>query len=258
MKKTQPIKSTTSAFTLIELLVVIAIIAILAAILFPVFARARENARRSSCTSNMKQIGLGILQYVQDYDEKYPALTRKSGTNYFNGGSVPWIYWQFQVQPYIKSSQVFSCPSNSGPLVMGTSPGVYTQSMAYSGNPLGDGESPFPWEGSTTLGQGMFGGDLSPGVSLADISNTASTIMVAENMGNDFIYPDKGNDWSKERLFSGHLGTGNYLYADGHVKSMRPLRTIAGGVNTWARDNTVAPSAALVEMLTFSDNKFNK
>ena len=69
---TKPITKTRSAFTLIELLVVIAIIAILAAILFPVFARARENARRSSCTSNLKQIGIGILQYVQDYDETYP------------------------------------------------------------------------------------------------------------------------------------------------------------------------------------------
>ena len=62
-----------TGFTLIELLVVIAIIAILAAILFPVFARARENARRSSCQSNMKQIGLGFMQYTQDYDEQYPA-----------------------------------------------------------------------------------------------------------------------------------------------------------------------------------------
>ncbi|HEX8834883.1 MAG TPA: DUF1559 domain-containing protein, partial [Abditibacteriaceae bacterium] len=62
-------------FTLIELLVVIAIIAILASILFPVFARARENARRSSCQSNLKQIGLGIAQYTQDYDERTPATT---------------------------------------------------------------------------------------------------------------------------------------------------------------------------------------
>jgi prepilin-type N-terminal cleavage/methylation domain-containing protein len=62
-----------SAFTLIELLVVIAIIAMLAAILFPVFGRARENARRSSCQSNLKQIGLGIMQYTQDYDERLPA-----------------------------------------------------------------------------------------------------------------------------------------------------------------------------------------
>lgn len=66
-------KSTGKGFTLIELLVVIAIIAILAAILFPVFARARENARRSSCMSNMKQIGLGLMQYTQDYDEKLPT-----------------------------------------------------------------------------------------------------------------------------------------------------------------------------------------
>src|SRR5687767_6194063 len=63
-----------SGFTLIELLVVIAIIAILAAILFPVFARARENARRASCQSNLKQVGLGFVQYTQDYDERYPML----------------------------------------------------------------------------------------------------------------------------------------------------------------------------------------
>ena len=95
-----------SAFTLIELLVVIAIIAILAAILFPVFARARENARRSSCMSNMKQIGLGVLQYAQDYDEKYP-----SGTTGNRGRG-----WAGQVLPYIKSSQVFVCPSDARPL----------------------------------------------------------------------------------------------------------------------------------------------
>src|SRR6476646_9032401 len=95
-----------SAFTLIELLVVIAIIAILAAILFPVFGRARENARRSSCQSNLKQIGLGILQYAQDYDETMVPTQASNGTN---NGSAP---WGSLVQPYVKSVQVFRCPSN--------------------------------------------------------------------------------------------------------------------------------------------------
>ncbi len=95
------------AFTLIELLVVIAIIAILAAILFPVFARARENARRSSCQSNLKQIGLGILQYVQDYDERFPKIA-------FVAGSVPYG-WADAIQPYVKSTQLFKCPSFTGP-----------------------------------------------------------------------------------------------------------------------------------------------
>ena len=98
-------------FTLIELLVVIAIIAILAAILFPVFARARENARRASCLSNLKQIGLGMMQYTQDYDEKYTLQDidgQTLGTPLGTGISVADI-----LQPYIKSEQVWKCPSSS-------------------------------------------------------------------------------------------------------------------------------------------------
>ena len=90
-----------SAFTLIELLVVIAIIAILAAILFPVFARARENARRSSCQSNLKQIGLGFEQYKNDYDQFYP------------GSLVNNVSWSTLIDPYLKSQQIFVCPSSS-------------------------------------------------------------------------------------------------------------------------------------------------
>jgi prepilin-type N-terminal cleavage/methylation domain-containing protein/prepilin-type processing-associated H-X9-DG protein len=110
-------RTQTRAFTLIELLVVIAIIALLAAILFPVFARARENARRASCQSNLKQIGLGLMQYVQDNDGSFPYLyggcvnrgcTGTGSTDIYNG----WI-WQDSVYPYVKSAEVFDCPSQS-------------------------------------------------------------------------------------------------------------------------------------------------
>jgi len=112
------IRKPRTAFTLIELLVVIAIISILAAILFPVFARARENARRASCISNLKQIGLGIMMYVQDYDEKYPprgyatpdTQVPPDGIWYSTGGNISW-FWQQLIYPYTKNDQVYICPS---------------------------------------------------------------------------------------------------------------------------------------------------
>lgn len=97
------------AFTLIELLVVIAIIAILAAILFPVFAQAREKAREATCMSNLKQIGLGIMQYVSDYDELYP-LTRNNTATVSTGGGT-WSLWKVNTYPYVKSQDVYTCPS---------------------------------------------------------------------------------------------------------------------------------------------------
>ena len=115
-------RSRSSGFTLVELLVVIAIIAILAAILFPVFARARENARRSSCQSNLKQIGLGIIQYAQDYDEiMVPAWLEGTcdagqGWQGTNDGTVKNctsgnFKWMDLLQPYVKSEEIFNCPS---------------------------------------------------------------------------------------------------------------------------------------------------
>jgi prepilin-type N-terminal cleavage/methylation domain-containing protein/prepilin-type processing-associated H-X9-DG protein len=110
-------KNARKAFTLIELLVVIAIIAILAAILFPVFARARENARRASCMSNLKQLALGVMQYTQDYDESYPFAATGGRTMVPGGPSEPFTlasrYWTRDIFPYVKSSQVYWCPSSS-------------------------------------------------------------------------------------------------------------------------------------------------
>lgn len=114
-------------FTLIELLVVIAIIAILASILFPAFARARENARRTSCLSNMKQIGLGFMQYSQDYDETLPpaylvtpvSQIPPDGTVWYSDPSGNVWFWPQLIYPYTKSVQLYRCPSSSGSVTAG-------------------------------------------------------------------------------------------------------------------------------------------
>src|SRR5687767_318905 len=105
MRRTQRL-----GFTLIELLVVIAIIAILAAILFPVFAQAREKARMSACINNMKQIGTSLMMYAQDYDETLPHI------RFHGGGACPpgqrCYVWKNAIRPYLKSLDVLACPSN--------------------------------------------------------------------------------------------------------------------------------------------------
>ncbi len=226
-----------SAFTLIELLVVIAIIAILAAILFPVFARARENARRASCQSNLKQIGLGILQYTQDYDEK--MLSSKNDGIYTN---VP---WHVQIQPYIKSYQLFKCPSNTASGNIDQTPNAATNTPAVpisyesngglegnGGNEFG-GRRPFTW----------YGTQRSP-TALAEFTSVATTIAVVEQAGGE-VEPfcwnsDKftGTTGTPPRQFTNHLTTTNFLFMDGHVKSLKPTATVSSTINMWTNDNT--------------------
>src|SRR6056297_2865025 len=101
-----------AGFTLIELLVVIAIIAILAAILFPVFARAREEARQARCLSNVKQIGLGMIMYMQDYDETFMLTSTNHLQNMIDAGEHQSV-WYRAIMPYVKNEQIYVCPSDA-------------------------------------------------------------------------------------------------------------------------------------------------
>jgi len=118
-------QSSKRAFTLIELLVVIAIIAILAAILFPVFAQVREKARQITCTSNLKQFGLGVLQYAQDNDEAMPIAYKQKyqiGPLTSKLANVPQAGVHAEIMPYIKSADLFKCPDDGGFELTGANP----------------------------------------------------------------------------------------------------------------------------------------
>ena len=214
----QPIsKKVNSGFTLIELLIVIAIIAILAAILFPAFARARENARRASCQSNMKQIGLGIMQYTQDYDEKYPTeidqgSVRWAGMPNFSEGvtDASKTNWLSGIYPYTKSWQILVCPSatnstNSGPPDL---------------RPNGNNRNSY--QGNNVIFR--FG----TGLSQAAIPASANTICLQETfniVSSTYMRPffDASGAYGGNYVlpFEGaviHFDGDNFLFCDGHVK----------------------------------------
>jgi len=201
-------------FTLIELLVVIAIIAILAAILFPVFARAREKARQSACLSNMKQLGLGMLMYAQDYDER---LGRESF--YYYGTSVsPYARAWFgdYIQPYVKNRQLLECPSYSW---------TYTSyRLPEWGDLLCSYAFPHIWhDASHTQITSL------SGAKLAVIEVPAETIMLIESRSvqiftgysADLRLLDIKDGGSNDRVRHAHNDGFNITVADGHAKWMK-------------------------------------
>lgn len=222
--------SSQKAFTLIEILIVIAIISILAAILFPVFARARENARRSSCMSNLKQIGLGMMMYTQDHDERFPPTIpgtwRKRPEDYIvntdksmpsghflinDQGASPqtknFVTWMDLIFPYVKNVQVFKCPSHKA---SDTNPS-YGYNTSLNTKPGTDGVGP------------------AVGLSLAAINRPAEIVMnldypnLSGFSASANSYCDPSGGWRNPSNINyksmwPHLEGGNVSFTDGHVK----------------------------------------
>jgi prepilin-type N-terminal cleavage/methylation domain-containing protein/prepilin-type processing-associated H-X9-DG protein len=209
------------AFTLIELLVVIAIICILAAILFPVFARARENARRTNCLSNEKQQALGLMQYAQDYDERLPISTYRNK----DADDEIVAYWFEMIEPYIKNTQIFRCPS-ANRMPGGMPPRVYTSNYG------------LPGIGNTSAKIVISSYN---GLHLNQVQEPSRTWMIVEtayrNPTDDF-YKNQGYGYHFARFddipvgrgpeegvsvnhyfnHAVHLGGSNVAFVDGHVK----------------------------------------
>lgn len=222
------------AFTLIELLVVIAIIALLAAILFPVFSRARENARRSSCQSNLKQIGIGILQYSQDFDELMPNSRTSTGTSF-----TQWVPWQVNIQPYVKSAQVFKCPSNPATGFVSNTGNTIPVSYLCAGGAGSD--PPTPWGGRVAMPDGRHNFTFFYTTSLASLQVPSTTLLVGEHISR--VDPEfYATDPSDAFLFTNHLGTSSFLFADGHVKSLKPTATMNPNMWTVEDDGDTLPA----------------
>ena len=214
------------AFTLIELLVVIAIIAILAAILFPVFAKAREKARQTACLSNLRQLGTAVLMYAQDYDELYPQSYQDVSSGVGTASQIP-LTWPNRIQPYINNVQIYVCPSDGRPPNVDF-PGCrpLKQSMCWN----------------RRMGIDIPAWDYWALVSLSQVVAPAQCAMLWDDSAdwitagyggafNTLDSPDWAGSFNPEVLIGRHNDGDNFMIADGHAKWVNTvdLRSLVDG-----------------------------
>ena len=268
--KYRPDNASPRGFTLIELLVVIAIISILAAILFPAFARARENARRTTCQSNLKQLGLGFLQYSQDYDETLPR-----GQDSLYPGFSLGIGWGGDLYPYVKSSQIFACPDDPTLPALGSG-GQLLVAESYAFNQAIDRTDTNCTGPCGVNGKIVLFNATSKTVLLSEEEGVVANVGdVVESGGSSAQHSPStdnlGNLYNGGKLVTGymggaqaqafyktsgflsiggdpnqgiHLGGSNFLMADGHVKWFRGSQVSPGLVNTSPTNPQGTPSTA--------------
>jgi prepilin-type N-terminal cleavage/methylation domain-containing protein/prepilin-type processing-associated H-X9-DG protein len=211
-------RRTRRGFTLIELLVVIAIIAILAALLFPVFAQAREKARQSTCLSNLKQIGLGVLMYAQDYEETMPVWCDYAG-NYVKGATDTFIYTR--VRPYVHNIGVYNCPSVNPSFVMHDElDDVWDQKRTYFS------KGSYAWNYELADGPWCNCKDWVRPQRLAAIPAPASVVEWADAEGST-----ASPDWAPQIFRARHNGMMDLTFVDGHSRPMRLEQAFARGAD---------------------------